>query len=357
MVQIDGIRRQVFIKLQTGEQALAIIMATNGSAEYRYPSGEIFRVNIDHAGLGTKRVRVANLPPEIHDDILGGALRPYGKILGVHGEMWPKAYRYQVSNGIRNVQIVLTKHIPPNLTIAGHKVILTYDGQPQFCYGCGEEGHVAANCPKRQTSTEGRLRPRPASYAMVLASTEPHVDHARMTPLDEDVDGTSATTTTIARREADPPMSQYGTHDQRKTPLQSDDKTTTQKDITPIPNPTSRPELVTGPEEEGRDAMELECTPPDPPNILYTDKPARDSSKDRKWDTPQTTETGAGGDSDAPDKDISMDVQHADGTMEKHNNGTSPKRSKKLKTEKPTTQTHERARSGTRRAMHKGKQP
>ena len=96
--------------------------------------------------------------------------------------------------------------------------------------------------------------------------------------------------------------------------------------------------------------------PPQLPKTLNTDKPARDRSKDRKWDTTQTTEIGAGGDSDVSDKDFSMDVQHAEGSMEKQNNGTSPKRSKKLKTERPTTQTHERARSGTRRATHKGKQ-
>ena len=265
MVQIDGIRRQVYIKLKTGEQASAIIMTTNGSVEYRYPSGEIFRVNIDHAGLGTKRIRVANLPPEIHDDILGEALRSYGKILGVSGETWPKAYRYQVSNGIRNVQIVLTKHIPPNLTIAGHKVILTYDGQPQFCYGCGEEGHVAATCPKRQTPAEGRLRPRPTSYAMVLARTEPHVDVAVRAQSGRDVEGTTTTKPTIARKETDQSMSQSGMSDQGKPSPQSDGQATTQQDNTSLPTPSSRPEPVTGTEEEGRDAMETECTPPRAP--------------------------------------------------------------------------------------------
>ena len=102
MVQIDGIRRQVFIKLRTNDQILTILRDTNGSVDYKYPSGEIYQVTIDLAGLGTKRIRVANLPPEIPDEILRDALKPYGKFLDISVESWSKAYRYQVSNGIRN---------------------------------------------------------------------------------------------------------------------------------------------------------------------------------------------------------------------------------------------------------------
>lgn len=72
---------------------------------------------------------------------------------------------------------------------------------------------------------------------------------------------------------------------------------------------------------------------------------------------PQTAEIGAGGDSDPPDQEHGADGQHAEGAMDTQSTGTSPKRSKKLKIEKPPTQAHERARSGSRRATHKGKLP
>ena len=55
MVQIDGIKRQVFIKFVDSESA--------GRVEYKYPNGELSIVSIDIAGMGTKPVRVANLPP------------------------------------------------------------------------------------------------------------------------------------------------------------------------------------------------------------------------------------------------------------------------------------------------------
>jgi len=101
MIQIDGVRRQVFIKLISNDKVMTILRETNGQVEYKYPTGEIYQVNIDQAGMGTKRIRIANLPPEIPDNTLRDALEPYGKVLEVQTESWSKAYRYAVPNGIR----------------------------------------------------------------------------------------------------------------------------------------------------------------------------------------------------------------------------------------------------------------
>ena len=68
MIQIDGIKRQVFIKLPDIEGVPALLSETGGQAEYKYPSGEMVVVNLDLAGMGTKRIRVANLPPEVPND-------------------------------------------------------------------------------------------------------------------------------------------------------------------------------------------------------------------------------------------------------------------------------------------------
>jgi hypothetical protein len=54
MIQIDGIKRQVYIKLTDNDCALARLRETGGQAEYKYPTGELFIVNITMAGYGHK---------------------------------------------------------------------------------------------------------------------------------------------------------------------------------------------------------------------------------------------------------------------------------------------------------------
>jgi hypothetical protein len=93
MIQIDGIKRQVFIKMTNIEKVQAVINAMGGEIDYRYPTGQISTVNLAVAGLGTKRFRVANLPPEVSHDELGAALTPYGKTVNIQTEKWSSNYR------------------------------------------------------------------------------------------------------------------------------------------------------------------------------------------------------------------------------------------------------------------------
>jgi hypothetical protein len=152
MIQTLGIKREVFIKFVDNESLHALLRDTSDRAEYIYPNGELSIVNIDLAGMGTKRVRVAGLPPEITNVSLHAPLVSYGKVLNIQAEMWSKAYRYPVSNGVRQVSMHLTRHLPSHLTIAGQRVLISYEGQPSTCYGCGEVGHLYHSCPARQTT-------------------------------------------------------------------------------------------------------------------------------------------------------------------------------------------------------------
>jgi len=68
MIQIDGIKRHVYIKLADADSVHALLQDTAVQAEYKYPTGEMSVVHIALAGLGTKRIRVANLPPEASND-------------------------------------------------------------------------------------------------------------------------------------------------------------------------------------------------------------------------------------------------------------------------------------------------
>jgi hypothetical protein len=115
MIQVNGIKRQLFIKMINNVSVQTILKETNGEAKYKHHSGEMCTVGIDVAGLGTKRVRIANLPPERPDTALKTSLAPYGKIQKIQHELWTQVYRYPVSNGIRQMTITLTKHIPFHL--------------------------------------------------------------------------------------------------------------------------------------------------------------------------------------------------------------------------------------------------
>ena len=61
MLQIDGPRRRVYIKFHTSDRPYAVLQATEGCVEFRHDSGEISLVHIDFAGMGVRRIRLANL--------------------------------------------------------------------------------------------------------------------------------------------------------------------------------------------------------------------------------------------------------------------------------------------------------
>jgi hypothetical protein len=88
MIQIDGIRRQVFIKFTDLHFVHDIIYVTNGETVYKHNTGENFPVRIMIAGMGTKGIRLANLPPELSSMVIQSALSQYGEILLLQDETW-----------------------------------------------------------------------------------------------------------------------------------------------------------------------------------------------------------------------------------------------------------------------------
>ena len=96
MIQIEGIKRQVIIKLIDNGYVQALRRETNGQAEYKHHNGVLSIVNIAIAGMGTKRVRITNLPPEVKEHAIRTALTPFGAVLAVIEEMWPKHIKYRM---------------------------------------------------------------------------------------------------------------------------------------------------------------------------------------------------------------------------------------------------------------------
>ena len=69
------------------------------------------------------------------EDTLRTAIAPFGQVLNIQNEMWERVYRYPVANGVRQVNMMLTKHVPSHIVIERQRVVISYDVQPTICYG------------------------------------------------------------------------------------------------------------------------------------------------------------------------------------------------------------------------------
>jgi hypothetical protein len=119
------------VKFTDNRYVSDIITNTDGRAQYKHNNGVISTVQIERADLGTRKIRVANLPPEVPQTTLRTAMTPYGTVHTINNEQWSTKYRYVVDNGIRIIQMAINKHIPSHITVAGYKALVSYEGQPQ----------------------------------------------------------------------------------------------------------------------------------------------------------------------------------------------------------------------------------
>ena len=168
MIQIDGIKRHVYLKFVDDKHATDIIQASNGQLEYRHVTGEISIVKLEMAGNGAKRIRIANLPPETSDRTIKTALAPYGEIESIQDEVWSKAYRYTVKTGVKIAMTKLKAHLPSQIVIGGQRALISYEGQPVTCYICGEQGHIQQQCTKRRKDNKDTERTQTPSWARIL---------------------------------------------------------------------------------------------------------------------------------------------------------------------------------------------
>jgi len=140
-IQIDGPRRRVYVKFVSAEKRQSTFQNIQGQQEYKHDNGEISIVTVELAGLGLRHVRVTNLPLEIEDSVLHDTVSKYDDVKGIKEEQWSRTYRYSVSNGIRIVEVSLRTHVSSHMIIAGHRVLITYEGQATTCYNSNEQGH------------------------------------------------------------------------------------------------------------------------------------------------------------------------------------------------------------------------
>jgi hypothetical protein len=127
--------------------------------------------------MGIREIRVANLPPDVSKRVVSETMAKFGEVMEVRDEIWASLYRYKISNGIRTVKIKLTTHIPSRLIVSGHKVEVTYAGQPATCYACNETGHVFSECPHRRRGPVRGTASNIQSWAEVTAQRKPEMPH------------------------------------------------------------------------------------------------------------------------------------------------------------------------------------
>jgi hypothetical protein len=150
MIQIDGPKRHVYIKFKNTERIQQVLTDTEGKAEFKHDNGEISKVTIEPAGMGMRKTCIANLPPEVNDRTIKNMLVRYGEIKEITEETSTRNYRYKIYNGIPIVTINLKEHIPSHMKLANNRVLISYEGQPQTCYGCNTVGHRIQECPMRK---------------------------------------------------------------------------------------------------------------------------------------------------------------------------------------------------------------
>jgi len=91
-------RRRVYIKFVSAERMQSILQNIQEQQEYKHDNGEISIMKVELAGMGVILVRVAGLPPEVKESVVGDAMSKYGDVKDIQDEQWPKQYRYKVSN-------------------------------------------------------------------------------------------------------------------------------------------------------------------------------------------------------------------------------------------------------------------
>ena len=123
MIQVNRPMRRVYLKFTSGEHMQTVLQDTKGQLEFRHDNGELSQVIIELAGMGMKKIRIANLPPEVTDHTLRDSLTKYGEVKDIKEKLWTQTCGYPVYNRIRIVDMKLKQHLPSHMSIAGNKAL------------------------------------------------------------------------------------------------------------------------------------------------------------------------------------------------------------------------------------------
>lgn len=132
----------------------------SGISNVQLLNGETTTVSITPADEEMTIVRILNVPPEVPNEKIENIFKNYGKVKIIENEKWSHKNRFKVDSGIRLVKMSIEKSIPSTIIIAGLEAYVSYSGQEQTCFHCGDHSHLRQTCPKRALRAKIAVAPR-----------------------------------------------------------------------------------------------------------------------------------------------------------------------------------------------------
>ena len=88
VIQIDGPIRKEYVKFVNSERMMRVLQPIQGDLNFHHENGEISKETVDIAGVGSRRVRVSALPPEVTEAQITNVMSTYGDVKKIHDEVW-----------------------------------------------------------------------------------------------------------------------------------------------------------------------------------------------------------------------------------------------------------------------------
>jgi hypothetical protein len=89
MIQVDGPKQHVYIKFKNTDKLQKILNDNKAQHDFKHENVEISKVQIEHAGMGIRTIRIANLPPEVSERAIHSILSRYGEVKEIKAENGP----------------------------------------------------------------------------------------------------------------------------------------------------------------------------------------------------------------------------------------------------------------------------
>lgn len=172
--------RRVYVKFKSGK-VCDYIASSELDRKIKCEDGTLVNVNISHAGLGYREVRVFNLPFEMPAEKIAAALEPFGKVIKVTNATYGGEHLFpMVDSGVRVVRMELREHVPSFVYVGASRARATvvYDGQPRTCARCNKPGHLRFECPEQRVQTRLQ-KPTFSDIVNNTASTSSNQDKDR----------------------------------------------------------------------------------------------------------------------------------------------------------------------------------
>jgi len=313
--------------------------------QYQHETGEITTVQVEIAGLGIRKIRIANLQPELPDRTLRDIMTKYGEVRDIQEEHWSQKYRYTVANGIRIIEINLRQHIPSHMMIANQRVLITYDGQPLTCYGCSEIGHQYGECPYRRTAPLPRKIPQTDTWAQILANgsqtkRQQVGSHENRDGREDPFDNTNTTDSNNKQKITQTQNKQEPKQQTQQEASKDYDNIQTRTETEELQEPVTMGSGKRKVKNNGKVKEEGEG------NQTHIEPNKQNMEQELQTEEKNSTAHRKTVDNQTANED--METTQSNEETDEVASQTSPKRNKKQKTDRGMTQTRDRTRSRTR---------